>query len=195
MSDDGPFTDEELATERILLGASRPRYFATIDSLRDSLAEAERKLRFAVALAYDTGYDAGRTSVEQWASEQCDRADAAESRLAATERVVEAARAWHNSVLPADDPLYGDLNLYDELLAALAALSDNRPEPEAERAPQHPFGPWVKGKCPACGTSSLFVATHGYLTCGYLPCPDPTSPSEAIGVEFTARPTTGEPEG
>ena len=137
MSDDGPFTDEELATERILLGASRPRYFATIDSLRDSLAEAERKLRFAVALAYDTGYDAGRTSVEQWASEQCDRADAAESRLAATERVVEAARAEvlaqgyrSTEMWKAMTALWGEYWFETYVDPATYEPSDNRPEPE-----------------------------------------------------------------
>lgn len=33
--------------------------------------------------------------------------------------------------------------------------------------------PKVSGRCPACGSSSLFVASGDHVTCGYIPCPDP----------------------
>lgn len=41
-----------------------------------------------------------------------------------------------------------------------------------------PIGPWgcpiVKGRCPACHHSSLFLADGGYVTCSNLSCPSPT---------------------
>lgn len=55
-------------------------------------------------------------------------------------------------------------------------------------APSTRFGPWVQGRCPTCGSSSLFVGSGGYLTCGNLSCSRPESPSEALGVEFPDRP-------
>lgn len=33
--------------------------------------------------------------------------------------------------------------------------------------------PWVKGICPACDGRTLFVGDGGYVTCSYIPCPDP----------------------
>ena len=63
-----PLSAEEL--ERVRAGGSTPRLIATIDALT-----AERDL------AYDTGYDAGRSSVEKWAGEQVERADAAEAQV------------------------------------------------------------------------------------------------------------------
>lgn len=44
--------------------------------------------------------------------------------------------------------------------------------------------PFVAGKCPACGSSSLFLGSGGYVTCLMLRCPDPSAASEALGVEF-----------
>jgi hypothetical protein len=44
----------------------------------------------------------------------------------------------------------------------------------------------IRGECPACGVSSLFVGCGGYLTCGWLDCPNPVAPSEALGVTFKA---------
>lgn len=31
----------------------------------------------------------------------------------------------------------------------------------------------VKGKCPACGWSGLFLGSGGYVTCSQYDCPDP----------------------
>lgn len=33
----------------------------------------------------------------------------------------------------------------------------------------------VKGRCPACGHTTLFVAAGGYLTCSLADCPNPTA--------------------
>lgn len=33
--------------------------------------------------------------------------------------------------------------------------------------------PQVKGKCPACGWTSLFLGSGGYVTCANLDCPNP----------------------
>lgn len=42
-------------------------------------------------------------------------------------------------------------------------------------SPQDDLGlTWVKGlKCPTCGGESLFVGKGGYMTCSYIPCPEP----------------------
>jgi hypothetical protein len=44
-----------------------------------------------------------------------------------------------------------------------------------------PF-PDVQGRCPACGSSSLFVATAGYLTCSRLECPDPDAGARLLDL-------------
>lgn len=45
-------------------------------------------------------------------------------------------------------------------------------------------GPWgfplVAGRCPACGLSSLFLAVGGHVTCGNIPCPDPTAVTDML---------------
>ena len=40
--------------------------------------------------------------------------------------------------------------------------------------------PVVKGKCPACGMASLFLAAGGYVTCASLSCKDPCAAGELL---------------
>ena len=42
--------------------------------------------------------------------------------------------------------------------------------------------PWVKGTCPACGGRTLFVGSGGYITCSYIPCPDPGAAGKLLEV-------------
>lgn len=48
-------------------------------------------------------------------------------------------------------------------------------QPDAPEPPQTaPDGfPDVQGRCPACGGSSLFVGSGGYITCRRIECPEP----------------------
>jgi hypothetical protein len=43
----------------------------------------------------------------------------------------------------------------------------------ASTAPLAAGLPLVQGRCPACGTSGLFLGAGGYITCSRLECPDP----------------------
>jgi hypothetical protein len=49
------------------------------------------------------------------------------------------------------------------------------PQPDAPETPQTAPGgfPDVQGRCPACGGSSLFVGSGGYITCRRIECPNP----------------------
>ena len=38
----------------------------------------------------------------------------------------------------------------------------------------------VKGRCPACNGSSLFLGSGGHVTCSRLDCPDPTEADELL---------------
>ena len=40
--------------------------------------------------------------------------------------------------------------------------------------------PTVTGRCPACGSSSLFLAVGGYVTCAVIKCPNPTAVSDSL---------------
>lgn len=40
--------------------------------------------------------------------------------------------------------------------------------------------PLVKGRCPGCGFAHLFLAVGGYVTCGYLKCPNPGAASDLL---------------
>jgi hypothetical protein len=46
---------------------------------------------------------------------------------------------------------------------------------DAPEAPQTAPGgfPDIQGRCPACGGSSLFVGSGGYITCRRIECPEP----------------------
>jgi hypothetical protein len=48
-------------------------------------------------------------------------------------------------------------------------------QPDAPQPPQTAPGgfPDVQGRCPACGGSSLFVGSGGYITCSRIECPEP----------------------
>ena len=52
--------------------------------------------------------------------------------------------------------------------------------------PQPGF-PDVQGRCPACGGSSLFLGSGGYLTCARLDCPQPDAATEVIADFWDAR--------
>lgn len=88
----------------------------------------------------------------------------------------------------------------------------------ASTAPAAAAHPLVKGRCPACNGSSLFLGSGGYVTCARLDCPDPTAADDLLHrgraattgrwllegtrdlsipqqtPEFTARPVTPEME-
>ncbi|HVF12153.1 MAG TPA: DUF6085 family protein, partial [Actinomycetota bacterium] len=42
----------------------------------------------------------------------------------------------------------------------------------------------VKGYCPACRNSTLFVAMGGYITCSWLACPNPTAVSDLLDATW-----------
>jgi hypothetical protein len=50
----------------------------------------------------------------------------------------------------------------------------------ASTAPAAAAHPLVKGRCPACNGSSLFLGSGGYVTCSRLDCPDPTAADEQL---------------
>lgn len=40
--------------------------------------------------------------------------------------------------------------------------------------------PIVRGRCPACNLTSLFLASGGFVTCASLSCPDPSSAYDVL---------------
>lgn len=42
--------------------------------------------------------------------------------------------------------------------------------------------PKVKGQCSGCSNESLFLAVGGYVTCSYIPCPNPTAASDLLAT-------------
>jgi hypothetical protein len=45
----------------------------------------------------------------------------------------------------------------------------------------------VKGRCPACGSETLFVGDGGYLTCSRIDCPHPDAASQILAEFWQAR--------
>ncbi len=43
----------------------------------------------------------------------------------------------------------------------------------------------VQGHCPACGASSLFLASGGYVTCRVIDCPNPTAAADILADRET----------
>lgn len=41
----------------------------------------------------------------------------------------------------------------------------------------------VQGRCPACGSESLFLGKNGYVTCGVLGCKDPCAADKVLNGE------------
>lgn len=56
--------------------------------------------------------------------------------------------------------------------------------------PRNPdgWGQRVAGNCPACGWSSLFVATGQHVTCATHDCPNPIAVSDALDGKHGDRP-------
>lgn len=52
--------------------------------------------------------------------------------------------------------------------------------------------PLVKGQCPSCGGSTLFLGTGGYVTCSVIGCSDPGKASDVL--DATEKPTRGRVE-
>ena len=44
---------------------------------------------------------------------------------------------------------------------------------------QHPR---VRGRCPSCGSESLFLGTNGYVTCSVIGCKDPGAPTDILAA-------------
>lgn len=38
----------------------------------------------------------------------------------------------------------------------------------------------IQGRCPACGSQSLFLGSGGYVTCGVLRCPEPGAATDLL---------------
>lgn len=46
------------------------------------------------------------------------------------------------------------------------------------------YMPLVKGRCPACGLASLFLAVGNHVMCASLQCPDPGAAENVLGGPF-----------
>lgn len=57
----------------------------------------------------------------------------------------------------------------------------------ASTAPLAAGLPLVQGRCPACGTSGLFLGDGGYITCSLADCPQPDAATEVIADFWKAR--------
>jgi hypothetical protein len=56
----------------------------------------------------------------------------------------------------------------------------DQPTAPASTAPLASGLPLVKGRCPACGATSLFLGDGGYVTCSRLDCPQPDAASTLL---------------
>jgi len=50
-------------------------------------------------------------------------------------------------------------------------------------APNEAGYPKVQGRCPACGSTTLFLGSGGYVTCSLLGCSDPCSADKFLHGE------------
>jgi hypothetical protein len=78
----------------------------------------------------------------------------------------------------------------------LALLSLPEPEPDDEvEAPEDDRR--IEGRCPACNSTTLFVADHGYITCSLAECPNPCAAHELLAeAEMQPEPESkDEPDG
>ncbi len=108
----------------------------TIDALRSQLTAAEARITEAEereSATYDQGWEEGRADlIDAWgakAEAAMFRALAAESHLAASQRVVEAARELSRYCDSDDWHMAGEEVLFDELDSALATLPTDSTEP------------------------------------------------------------------
>lgn len=62
-----------------------------------------------------------------------------------------------------------------------------QPEPVGEREDTRR----VRGRCPACGSETLFLGDSGYVTCSLIDCPNPSAPSKLLTDPSSGLP--GEP--
>ncbi len=67
--------------------------------------------------------------------------------------------------------------------AELRRMADETATTQAQPVSTAPLAaglPLVKGNCPACGGSSLFLGDGGYVTCSRIDCPEPDAASTTL---------------
>jgi hypothetical protein len=101
----------------------------------------------------------------------------AESAIKLLRREYDAAVAGRRSV-PKDfiRRVLWNADVDDGLRRAVEDLSDWYLQKNAHM-------PVVRGKCPSCGSYSLFLAQGGYITCAKLDCKDPCSAGDVLHAD------------
>ncbi|MFE7237170.1 hypothetical protein [Streptomyces sp. NPDC057580] len=102
-----------------------------------------------------------------WASEMVMALRLPEADIRAVRSVTEGER---EAELEADHPTPGCL--------AVAARNRLREEPTQQRSTSGHVD--VQGRCPACGSRSLFLGDGGYVTCPRIDCPEPDAASTLL---------------
>ncbi len=67
-------------------------------------------------------------------------------------------------------------------------MSNLSPEQMTARHGVAQGSPIVRGKCPACGWTTLFLGFNGYVTCSNLACPDPSAASDLLATAAATNP-------
>lgn len=67
------------------------------------------------------------------------------------------------------------------------------PDPEEDRDKGTDF-PRLKGHCPACGLTTLFRGSQGYITCSWLKCPNPGAAHDLLAAALAGRPASPAPQ-
>ncbi|MET9923440.1 MULTISPECIES: DUF6085 family protein [Streptomyces] len=66
-----------------------------------------------------------------------------------------------------------------------AAMAHNARMAAPVTRPEQIDFPTVQGHGPACGSTSLFLGSGGYVTCARLDCPDPDAASTVLEQRAT----------
>ncbi|MFE5958934.1 DUF6085 family protein [Streptomyces rubiginosohelvolus] len=61
-----------------------------------------------------------------------------------------------------------------------AAMAHNARLAASATRPEQIGFPTVQGHCPACGRTSLFLGSGGYITCARIDCPEPDAASTLL---------------
>jgi hypothetical protein len=87
---------------------------------------------------------------------------------------VPQADALWDAIVPAGPARPKFVEQYDRACKTVAELLAERPKQD------------VKGRCPACGWTSLFLGDGGYVTCSRLECPNPSAADQLLHGEQPA---------
>ncbi|NYD36793.1 hypothetical protein [Actinomycetospora corticicola] len=127
-----------------------------------------------LAAEYERQRDDARGAKDQALSQLAATREAHEVGQRAAAKLDGSIEATRDVLREGGFPTDSSMSLADDVSRALGKLR------ESTLMPGEQYFPNVKGRCPSCGGSSLFVGVGGHITCGRVDCGSPEAADQLL---------------